>query len=256
MRTIGSLLIFMTVGLATCLTEPIRADFPPKPRPLPFLEDECARFASPAFERLLSELKAERDALDEEWKSRSKQRSASNPASDQDHRVLAELLKKSLDRLRSQEKKKPALILLPEVDLTPKKPEPPDPKTKGDAGEPKNSAVRDAGLPNGIDPLHLGNVLFRMEKFEDALESFRSIDLKAKKSEERAPIQFLMASCLLHLGKNEAAVELLREVANARGDERTAGYAQWQLEMNRWQREINDHLQNLRRRRLAAEKRP
>ena len=56
--------------------------------------------------------------------------------------------------------------------------------------------------------------------------------------EERAPIQFLMASCLLRLGKNAEAVELLREAANSRIDERTAGYAQWELEMQRWQREM------------------
>ena len=79
---------------------------------------------------------------------------------------------------------------------------------------------------------------------------------KAKTAEERTPIQFLLASCLLRLGKNEDAVKLLRDAANSRDDERTAGYAQWQLEMHRWQREINDRLQDLRRRRLAAEKQP
>ena len=89
----------------------------------------------------------------------------------------------------------------------------------------------------------------------EALASFRLVDLKGKKAEARAPVQYLMAICLLHLGKADEAVPLLRDVANSRGDEKLAGYAQWQLEMVRWQRDVQEKLQGHRERRLALEKR-
>ncbi len=49
-----------------------------------------------------------------------------------------------------------------------------------------------------------------------------------------------MAICLLHLGKAEEATALFRDVANSRGDEKLAGYAQWQLELLRWQRDVQE----------------
>jgi hypothetical protein len=51
------------------------------------------------------------------------------------------------------------------------------------------------------------------------------------------------------------AVALLREAANSRGDERFAGYAQWQLDYLRWHREIQNRLEEIRQRRTATEKR-
>ena len=68
-------------------------------------------------------------------------------------------------------------------------------------------------------------------------------------------MQYLMALCLLHLGKNDDALPLLREVANSRGDDKLAGYAQWELEMLRWHKDVQERLQDIRRRRGALEKR-
>ncbi len=84
---------------------------------------------------------------------------------------------------------------------------------------------------------------------------FRSVDLKGKKPEERAPIIYLTAECLQHLGKTDDAIALLREVANSKGDERVASYAQWQIENMRWHRDTQARLQEIRRRLQDMEKR-
>ena len=258
------LLMFPFVACLVCFFTtqgPASGDFPPRPRPLPVLEDDGVRFSSPEFERLLNQLKSDRMALDSDWRSFSKQRTASRPPNKDEQQELQLLLKQTLQRLQlQQERKKPVQVPTPPVELPKKIPDllKYEPALKGEPPvEPKSDvAASESGLPGRIDPLFLGNALFRAEKYEDALTSFRLIDLKAKKAEERAPIQFLMASCMLHLGKHEEAAEFLRDAANSRGDERFAGYAQWQLEMQRWQREIHNQLEDLRRRRLNLEKRP
>ena len=66
-------------------------------------------------------------------------------------------------------------------------------------------------------------------------------------------IQEINAS--LSANNRDEAVALLREAANARGDDKLAGIAQWQLEMVRWQRDTQARLQQFRDRRLALEKR-
>lgn len=256
MRIPGLLLLLAVVPATFYWSDQLRAGFPPEPRPLPLLDDECHKFAAVDFARLLTKLKTERDALEGFRKSLSKQRLASKPTNEQEQRELEELLKLTLDRLRQEDRTGPTPQPLPELEVIPQKPELKESKPKDTGSAPKDAALPDAAIPGGVDPLSLGNALFRVEKFEPALASFRLIDLKAKKPEERAPIQFLMASCLLRLGKNDEAVEILREVANSRSDERMSGYAQWQLEMHRWQRDINDRLQDIRRRRLATEKQP
>ena len=261
MRNERLLLIPFTAFLLCFFTTHMLAggDFPPRPRPLPMLDEESARFSSAEFERLLSQLKMDRMALDSDWKSFSKKRTASRPPSDHDQQELQLLLKQTLERLQ-QERKKTEFVPLPVLESPKKKTEPAthEPKSKGQSSDEAKSdgSLPETGLPGRIDPVYLGNALFRAEKYEEALASFRLVDLKGKKAEERAPVQFLMASCLLHMGKNEEASELLRDAANSRGDERFAGYAQWQLEMQRWQREIHDRLEDLRRRRLEMEKRP
>src|SRR5262249_59971485 len=111
------------------------------------------------------------------------------------------------------------------------------------------------GSVEPVDVAAQAHLLFRAHQYEEALAAFRQIDLKGKKAETRAPIQYLMAICLLHLGKGDEAVPLLREAANARGDDKLAGYAQWQIEMVRWQHDTQTRVQQFRDRRLALEKR-
>ena len=233
-------------------------DFPP--RPLPLLEEDCTKFSTVELERLLGQLKSERSGLDSEWKSLSKRRGLPKTFSDQDEQHLQLQLKKALRLIQqSQRELKPINDPL----------QPPN-ASKTDDAEPivetpksKNAADKSNVKPPvetkhhwRADPLLLAQALFRSERYAEALTAFRLVDLKGKKAEERVPIQFLIASCLLHSGKNEEAAALLRETANSRGDERFAGYAQWQLEVMRWQREVDDRLQNIRQRRQTTEKLP
>jgi tetratricopeptide (TPR) repeat protein len=228
----------------------------PPPRRLPPLGEDSVRAPNPDLERLLTQLKTEREGLDADWKSYAKQRSEFRISSLQEQKNVEELLLKVLDRLRQREQQKSIRVPLPKLDAGTKKAEPLEAKGSDSARLPKEAAVPDDASAIGVDPLHLGNALFRLEKFAEALASYRKVDLKAKAAEERAPLQFLMASCLLRLGKNTEAIELLRDVANSRSDERTAGYAQWELDMQRWQREAIERLEDMRRRRLATERQP
>lgn len=256
MRTQTTLLKVAAAALLFWTAPAEGSDILPPPRRLPTFVDDCAGATSPDLERLLTHLKTERDSLDADWKSYSKQRSEFKAPSLQEQRNLEDLLLKVLDRLRQREPQQPVRIPLPKLDSPTKKADPNDLKSVDQPQKAKNASVPDSDMASSVDPLNLGNTLFRLEKFADALASYRSVDLKAKAAEERAPIQFLMASCLLRLGKNAEAIELLREAANSRNDERTAGYAQWELEMQRWQREVSERLEDLRRRRLAAEVQP
>ena len=93
----------------------------------------------------------------------------------------------------------------------------------------------------------------RAEKYEASLASLRRIDLQGKKANERGPILFLTAACLQRVGKVDEAIPMLRDIANSRGDEQIAAYAQWQLEFIRWRKDMTDKLQALRQRRMALE---
>lgn len=110
------------------------------------------------------------------------------------------------------------------------------------------------GVAKMVDPLAVAHALFRAGSSEAALQAFRLINLKGMRAEQRAPIQYLMASCLRKLGKLDDALALYREVANSKGDESVAACAQWQIANLRWQRETLDKLAEIKQRRLALEK--
>ncbi|MFO0967432.1 MAG: hypothetical protein U0793_17875 [Gemmataceae bacterium] len=139
-----------------------------------------------------------------------------------------------------------------EADAPPKK----DEKKKDDRKK-DESKTRDAlRLGHVPDPFALGTALFRAGNYRDALVAFRMIPLSTLKPGERAPIQYLMASCLSKEGKYDEATPLFREVANTPGDERLAACAQWQIATLRWHKEMRTQLQQVRERRKALEKAP
>jgi TolA-binding protein len=82
------------------------------------------------------------------------------------------------------------------------------------------------------------------------------IDLKGSKADQRAPIQYLIATCLHRTGKTEDAAAIYREVANTLGDEPVAACAQRQLVVLRWHREAQESLAEIKLRRMALEKQP
>jgi tetratricopeptide (TPR) repeat protein len=226
------------------------------PAPLPLLDGNGASFSPADFQRLLSQLKAEREALDADWKSLTKRLTTRTPANETDLDKLQEQLKQTLLRLQQERLKSPqTAVLAPPALVQQTMPINPEPKKKPvEESHPATSGASSAD-PGPVDVLHLAQTLYRAERYDEALAAFRSVDLKGKRAEERAPIVYLTAKCLHHLGKTDDAVALLREVANSKGDERLAGYAQWQLENLRWHREIQARLEEIRQRRLATEKR-
>jgi tetratricopeptide (TPR) repeat protein len=248
--------LFIALALGFCIVE-APANEPPRIVPRR-LDDDNGKYTAEDFERLLSKLKSERDALDADWKSLSKRLSAGKASSDQDVASLQEQLKQILDRIqrdRPQASKTPAKSPIP-IPI----PELPTMEPKGTANEGPHGGAPQLQVINqetgAVDLLQLGQTLFRAERYADALTAFRKIELKMRRAEERTPILLMTAVCLHQVGKTDDAIAMLRDAANTRGDERFAGYSQWQLELLRWQRETALKLEDIRQRRLAVEKRP
>jgi hypothetical protein len=107
-----------------------------------------------------------------------------------------------------------------------------------------------------LDPMALAQVLFKAGNYAPALQTFRLIDQRGMKADERLPIQYLIATCLKRLGKTEAAAGVFREIANSRGDADLAVCAQWQLSSLRWQQDLRTQIDTIRQRRKALEKGP
>ena len=230
----------------------VRADDPlPMPRILDY--DDVPKISSAEFARLLQQMKAEREALRSDWQSLVRKNSGPPRNVDQDLHVQ---LKQILDHLQRRGSGAPPAS--PPQTGPPDVPrEVKDPPTGGSEKPPPAPEVEKHTGPasTSVDVVSQAQALFRARQYDEALSSFRLIDLKGQKAAVRAPVEYLMALCLLHLGKNEEALPLLREVANSRGDEKLAGHAQWHLEMLRWQRDIQDRLQEIRQRRASLEKR-
>ena len=210
-------------------------------------------FSATEFEEALQRMKSERAALLSEWQALVKRSAAAAPRSESDGQLHVQL-KEVLQRLQQGRAAAPAAPKELDVNGTKVEPLPPAPAKANEATTPSTDGATADVTSEPIDALSEAHTLFRARRYEEALTSFRRVDLKGKKADARAPVQYLMAICLLHLARAEEAVPLFREVANSRGDEWLATYAQWQLELLGWQRDIHDQLQRHRERRLALEK--
>jgi TolA-binding protein len=234
-----------------------RADNDPLPMPPRLYDDDGEGFSPAEFERMLQKLRTEREALHSDWQALLKRNVAPAPSLETEQRQLEQQIQKALEILRKN-RAISASYVLSQPESPKKKPEPeakpPETKktSKGDAPTPGTAEKSSAA----VDILAQAHTLVRSKQYEEALTAFQQVDLKGKKANERAPIQYLKACCLLHLGKSADASELFQEVANNRGDEKLAGYAQWQLETLRWQRDLAQRLQDIRQRYQALEKAP
>jgi tetratricopeptide (TPR) repeat protein len=104
-----------------------------------------------------------------------------------------------------------------------------------------------------VDPLALAQALFRTADYQAALAAFRLLDLNKLARPDRAAVQYLMASCLRHLGQTDQAAALYREVVNSRDDDTLVETAQWQLGAMQWRRDLEAQLNQVRQRRQALE---
>jgi Anaphase-promoting complex, cyclosome, subunit 3 len=225
---------------------------PPIP-PLPTEDD--GSYSPSNFKRALSDLKTEREALDAEWRAITRRlampQSSDPPELDRLHLKIKEVIAR-LQRERMELKATPTAA--PNLHPKPETPTP-EPKKAPDLEPPpaKPTVLSSSNVP--VDVVQLAQTLFRAERYEEALGVFRSVDLKGKKPEERAPIAYLTADCLHRLGKTDEAIAMLREVASSKGDEHMADYAQWQIENMRWHRDVQNRLTEIRRRLGTGEKR-
>jgi TolA-binding protein len=120
----------------------------------------------------------------------------------------------------------------------------------------KSSGSESSEVGGAADPRALAHVLFKAANYELALKAYRLVNLTGMKADERAPLQYLMATCLKKMGKTEEAAALYRDVANVRGDEQVASCAQWQLVQLRWTADFEAQLKDLQERRKALETSP
>jgi hypothetical protein len=137
---------------------------------------------------------------------------------------------------------------------SPPMPNPTVPETASNAGAALDSGKLD--MSKAVDPLALAQALFRLGNYAGALQAYRALPLEGLKAEERAPVQYMIATCLRKSGQVDESTTLYREVANSRGDEHLAACAQWQLQLMRWHKDSTDQLKRLRERRDVLEKEP
>jgi tetratricopeptide (TPR) repeat protein len=121
---------------------------------------------------------------------------------------------------------------------------------------PGKSTPESESTSPAIDPLALGRTLFRAGDFAGALKAFQQMNLNGLRPEERRPVEYLIATCLKHLGRFDEAAALYREVAGSKGDEVLADCAQWQLTAIRWERDLDQQLRQPQQRLTDLEKQP
>jgi TolA-binding protein len=243
--------VFFAVALGVVL-EPAKAMAQPFPMPRRVADDDSDSFSPLDFERMLQKLKAEREGLSSDWQALRKRNTVPEPSLESEQKRFELHLQKALEDLKKRR--------LPPLPAPPVAPDGAKKPTEHETTENKKPAAVESP-PDGpgektvgpVDVMAQAHTLMRSKQYEEALATFQQIDLKGKKINERGPIQYLKACCLLHLGKSKDAAELLQEVANYKGDEKLAGYAQTQLEMLRWQRDVAQRLQDIRQRYQALE---
>jgi tetratricopeptide (TPR) repeat protein len=241
---------------------PSTAPAPPwaPPAPSQIYPDEDALFLKARLNELLLQLDVERKALGAAQDATAREYQQGIEVGTRGNAFVKLRIKELLVKLHRQQAEKVVAISPPAIDTEPGKG-----KSSGAAGvkQPEKFPLlppeKDSPgviAPQIVDPLALGHALFRAGNFDGALRAFRMIDLKGTKADQRAPIQYLIASCLHHLGKTEEAGALYREVANTLGDDPVATCAQWQLAALRWHKQTQERLAEIRLHRAALEKQP
>ncbi|MCS7167278.1 MAG: tetratricopeptide repeat protein [Gemmatales bacterium] len=142
----------------------------------------------------------------------------------------------------------------PPATVTPRRTTVADPDMTGSSHAPSAAPSHMPNAPEKpIAPLELGQTLFRAGNYEAALAAFRLVELSGLSREDRLLLQYLQATCLRRMGRNDEAVMLLREIANSRSEAFAVECAQWQLSQIRWQEETHRRLQQIR---AAREQQP
>jgi tetratricopeptide (TPR) repeat protein len=216
-------------------------------------DDEGDGFSPAEFERMVLKLRAEREGLKSDWLALRKRNTVPEPTLDMEQRRFETLMRKALENLKRQRRNSAQSSSSGPDDEPTKNTEPETTEVKKPEKAAPTTEVQAEKSSGAVDVLAQAHSLMRSKQYEEALAAFQQVDLKGRKANERAPVQYLKAQCLLHLGKSKEAAEILQEVANYRGDEKLAGYAQWHLDMLHWHRDIAQRLQEIRQRHQAVE---
>ncbi len=92
---------------------------------------------------------------------------------------------------------------------------------------------------------------FRAGDYEAALDAYRKVPVRGAPAEERAPVLYMIATCLRKLGKRDEAAKVYRDVVAIKDDPFVADCARWQLETLAWRKDVEAQLAELRQRRKA-----
>jgi TolA-binding protein len=225
---------------------------PSAPARLPDLSGSGGGEAAPSraageLQRLLDQLRAQREALRQE-RTRADRQTEHGPGDNEEEMArLRRRMNELMDRLGSRT----GTAVAP--------PAPPPEPGAGSSAPPAPGVAGGTGGRGGtsvIDPVALAQNLFQAGEYAAALEAYRRVPLEGKRAEERMPVRYMIATCLRKLGKTEEAAAVYREVAGSKGDEFTAECARWQLNNLTWKRDIETQLAQLRQRRKALEPKP
>ena len=253
MRSLFAYSILCFVACLALLPARIDGGSGKMPNRLPILEQEIDPVSPGELEGLLNKLREERNALEADWKALAKKRQPNvGPISDED---LVRRMKDMIDRLernppKTRAKKEPERDDGSRDDL-PMEPLKKDPREKPKVQEPNDDDKRLVSLAN---PRNLGQAMFQLGMYGEALDALEKVDVVGMDPEERAPILYFKGVCQTRLGHNKEAIALFEQVTRLRQDERLVDYARWQLEMLYWHRNTQHTLQDMRKRREAAEK--
>jgi tetratricopeptide (TPR) repeat protein len=192
------------------------------------------------LQRLLRDLRTQREALHNERPTPDREAPATAPASSNEQEIarlrkrMEELQKK---RARPQPETAPPVILPPET-------------------SPLISPPGGTAAGGAIDPVAVAQNYFRAGDYETALEAYRKVPLRGAAAEERAPTLYMIATCLRKLGHRDEAAKVYREVAAVKDDPFMADCARWQLETLTWRKDVESQIAQLRQQRKGLETRP
>jgi tetratricopeptide (TPR) repeat protein len=193
------------------------------------------------LQRLLRQLRSQRDALRNERGSAEREVEAPAPATSNEEEIAR--LRKRMEELAGRGGRR-ADAAAP----TPPRPVEPLPLPLPQEGEtPKGGA---------IDPVAVAQNYFRAGDYEAALEAYRNVPTRGALAEERAPVLYMIATCLRKLGKRDEAAKAYRQVAGIKDDPFVADCARWQLETLAWRKDVETQLAQLRQRRKGLETKP
>jgi hypothetical protein len=117
------------------------------------------------------------------------------------------------------------------------------------AAAPDRNSKTEAAKP--VDPISLGHVMLQMDDYEGAVQAFRVVELTKLRADDRAYVQYLLATALRSAGRTQDALPLYREVANSKADVMIAECARWQISMMQWRRDLETQLDTMRQRRRS-----